>query len=513
MKSVRGCNEKMEKMMEIKGDIPPANLRRVFLIVSVGVFMSTMDSSMINVALPVLMKTFHSSLILTQWVVLIYLLTITMLLVFWGKLCNRWGCGNVYSRGMLLFSVGSLLCGMADNIWLLILFRFFQALGASMMMATGPALIRLVFPPERLGRGLGLVGVATSLGLMAGPVVSGLILRWLHWRVIFWVTVPVGLVFYLSGRRMLAGCSTPETGLPRRAVEVRKLDLPGAFLWAVLVSLTLLAATHATTLFRGQGSASSALFIVGSCMILIGWLFFAWYETKSPAPFLPVRLFRQRFFVMALLSSSLSFAVLFFVLILMPFYLDHVLRLPPDRIGYVMMALPLCVFIVSPAAGRLYDRIGARIVATGGLLCCLAGLAMLTRLTAETAPLSIAGRLALLGFGQAMFLSPNSASALGGVADDHAGVTAGLLATARNFGMLAGTALAGLSFALHFAAATGGLDMKEFVPSATPAFLFALTRSFDYALLIALCAVAASWMRGTPKGAGKEKPAFEHGDA
>jgi EmrB/QacA subfamily drug resistance transporter len=494
-------------MTKSKNEISPATGRLVFLTVSVGVFMSTMDSSMVNVALPVLMKTFHSSLALTEWVVLIYLLTITMLLVFWGSLCNRWGCGNVYSRGMLFFAVGSLLCGMATNIWLLILFRFFQALGASMMMATGPALIKQVFPPERLGRGLGLVGVATSLGLMAGPAVSGLILRWLHWRVIFWVTVPVGLVFYLSGRRMLAGCSAPQTGLPGSSGEARKFDLPGAFLWATLVSLTLLMATHATTLCCGKGVASSALFITGSGVILAGWLFFAWYEAKSPAPFLPVRLFQQRFFAMAILSSSLSFAALFFVLILMPFYLDRVLRLPPDRIGYVMMALPLSVFIVSPVAGRLYDRIGARVVATGGLLCCLAGLVLLTRLTVDTSPLSIAGRLALLGFGQAMFLSPNSASALGGVTDDHAGVTAGLLATARNFGMLAGTALAGLSFALHFAAATGGLDMKEFVPSETPAFMFALTRSFGYAVLIALGAVLASWMRKTPKGASRDKSA------
>ena len=487
-------------MTGIKDKIPSANGLWVFLTVCVGVFMSTMDSSMINVALPVLMKTFHSSLALTEWVVLTYLLTITIFLVFWGKLCNNWGCSNVYSRGMLLFTIGSLLCGMAYNIWLLILFRFVQALGASMMMASGPALIKLVFPAERLGRGLGLVGVATSLGLMAGPVVSGLILRWLHWRMIFWVTVPVGLFFYLSGRRMLSGCSVSQAGLLRSARKEKKLDLPGVFLWAALVSLTLLVATHATTLCCGQGFTSSALFVTGSCVILAGWLFFVWYEIKTPVPFLPVRLLRQRFFAMAILSSTLSFAVLFFVLILMPFHLDHVLGLPSDQIGYVMMSLPLCVFIVSPVAGRLYDRIGARIVATVGLLCCLVGLAMLSRLTVDTSPFAIAGRLALLGFGQALFLSPNSASALGGVADNQAGVTASLLATARNFGMLAGTALAGLIFSLHFAVATGGLDMKEFVPSEVPAFMFALTRSFSYAMIIALCAVVASWIRGTPGG-------------
>ncbi|MCL7487819.1 MAG: MFS transporter [Desulfobulbaceae bacterium] len=491
-------------MSESRG-IDRVSSRLVFVTVSAGVFMSTMDSSMVNVALPVLMKTFHSSLALTEWVVLVYLLTITMLLVLWGKLCSRWGCGKVYSRGMLLFATGSLLCGMAHNIWLLILYRFVQALGASMMMATGPALIRLVFPPQRLGRGLGMVGVATSLGLMAGPAVSGLILRWLHWRVIFWVTVPVGFLFFLMSRKMLAGCSTPQTGRAEKPRDEQLPDFAGALLWAAMVSLTLLAATHATTLCCGGGTASSLVFITGSCGILAGWIFFVWYEIRTPAPFFPVRLFRRRFFVMAMLSSALSFAALFFVLILMPFYLDRVLRLPPDRIGYVMMALPLCVFIVSPAAGRLYDRFGARIVATAGLLCCLGSLILLTRITADTSALAIAFRLALLGFGQAMFLSPNSASALGGVADDHAGVTASLLATARNFGMLAGTALAGLSFTLHFALATGGLDMKEFVSSETPAFVYTLKVSFGYAAIIAFCAVAASLLRGAPGRGGRKK--------
>jgi predicted MFS family arabinose efflux permease len=183
----------------------------------------------------------------------------------------------------------------------------------------------------------------------------------------------------------------------------------------------------------------------------------------------------------------------------MPFYLDRILQLPPDRIGLVMMSVPLSVFIVSPLAGRIYDRIGARIVATVGLFCCLISLAMLTRLTAQTPPVSIAAKLALLGFGQAMFLSPNSASALGGVSDDLAGVTASMLATARNFGMLVGTALAGLSFSLQFSRATGGLDMQEFVPAYSSEFMASLSGSFQVAAVIALIAIGASWMRGEKK--------------
>ncbi len=466
--------------------------------------MSTMDSSMVNVALPALMETFHSSLALTEWVVLMYLLTITVLLVFWGKLCNLIGCGRVYSVGMLVFTLGSLLCGTAPNISTLILFRFIQGLGASMMMATGPALIKSIFPAERLGRGLGMIGVATSLGLMAGPVVSGLLIHWLHWRAIFWVTVPVGLFFFIAGRRVLGNLKSENSLQEKFTIPLtgflkgNNVDLAGAILWAAVITLTLLLLTHATSLCCSNNMTDSFIFYAGIVLLLTSWIFFLWYERRQEDPFLPMSLFRERFFSMAILSSTLSFAVLFMVIILTPFYLNRILGLTPDRVGYVMMALPLCVFIVSPLAGRLHDLIGARVVATCGLFCCMISLFLMTTLTADSSPLSVGLRLALIGFGQAMFLSPNSAAALAGVSEDQAGVTASMLATARNFGMLSGAALAGLIFAMYFSTATGGLDMKDFTPSVTHEFMVSLKRTFQYGLVLSLAAVIASFMRLEP---------------
>ena len=472
---------------------------KIFLTVSAGVFMSTMDSSMVNIALPVLMRTFHSSLALTEWVVLIYLLAITVLLLFWGKMCNRYGCGRIYSRGMLIFTGGSLLCSIAPTIYILILFRFLQALGASMMMATGPALIKSIYPADRLGRGLGLLGVATSLGLMTGPVVSGLLLHYLNWRAIFWVTAPVGLFFFLMTRKVLtdvtSGCCDDPAAESGKVSGLKGLDRTGSLLWAGVVSLTILIVSHATTWCCSKGVLETLLFVAGLVAMLLGWVVFIRYEWRHATPFLPVSLFQQRFFSMALLSSSLSFAVLFFVMILMPFYLARILQFTSDHIGYVMMAVPLSVFVVSPLAGRLHDGIGARIVATFGLFCCFISLLLLTGLTAETSPQSVAIRLVLLGFGQAMFLSPNSAAALSGVSEDQVGVTSSLLATARNFGMLAGTALAGLIFALSFSTMTGGLDLKDFTPDHGEEFLFALKRSFQVGAFLSFASVVASWMR------------------
>ena len=161
-----------------------------------------------------------------------------------------------------------------------------------------------------------------------------------------------------------------------------------------------------------------------------------------------------------------------------------------------MMALPLCVFFVSPLAGRLHDRIGARIIATSGLAICFIALLLLTGISIDSSPVTIALLLALLGSGQAMFLSPNSAAALAGVNHEQAGITSSLLATARNMGMLTGTALAGLLFSLSFSRLTGGLDMKDFTPQLAPQFMTALQSSFKIAALIAAIGMVVSWWRG-----------------
>ena len=402
--------------------------------VATGVFFSTMDSSMINVALPSIMRSFGATLAQTEWVVQIYLLTITLSLLFWGRLSDRYGISSIYLTGMMVFTIGSFACYLSFTLTQLVLFRFVQALGAAMMMATGPAIIKMVFPPEKLGMGLGFIGVATSTGLMTGPVVSGLLIEHFSWREIFLVTVPVSLP---------------------------------AFFWGWLL-------LHSSFLKYENGVKG------GSTIVL---------------PVLLMALFRQRFFFLGMLCASLSFAVLFVVLILLPFYLDFILGLSAQKTGFVMMAVPLAVFVVSPISGLLYDRIGARVLTTAGLFLASISLFSFCLLTKNSTPFDVAWRLVLLGFGQALFLSPNSAVLLATVKTSQAGITSGMLATSRNLGMLLGVTLAGVLFGTLFTSFSGGYDLKHFEAGQVIYFMEALHITLIVTAILSMLGAFLSGMR------------------
>lgn len=455
-----------------------------FLIVATGVFMSTLDSSMVNIALPLIMKDFNSSLRSTEWVVLIYLLTITASLLFWGHLSDRLGRRRIYTSGLLIFGTGSLACAWAPALSLLVFFRFIQALGAAMIMATGPAIIKETFPPEQLGRSLGLIGVAVALGLMSGPGLGGLLLEIFSWRALFFLTVPLGLLFALAGARILPGPAHRSSA---------PLDWPGGIFWAVTLTLLSLALTHAMA-SDWSGTRIVLLSLAGCCTLA----FFLKIEKTVPHPLLALNLFHNRTFSMAIISAILSFVVLFAVIFLIPFYLDRILGLPPSEIGLVMLAIPSSILVVSPVAGRLADRVSARILSTIGLLISTLGALLLSGVQADTGPQAIAGALMLLGFGQALFLSPNSASVLAHVDRKQTGSAAALLATARNLGMLMGIAQAGLLFSLCFREFTGGLDLRDFTPDHTAPFLAALRMTLQGAALTGLMGALFSWLREKP---------------
>jgi EmrB/QacA subfamily drug resistance transporter len=444
-----------------------------FLLVATGVLLSTMDSSMINVALPNIMRSFSSTLPATQLVVLAYLSTVTISLVLWGHMADSWGKGVVYLRGMLLFAGASLGCSLSASLAQLIFLRCLQGVGAAMMMSSGPAIIKMVFPVHQLGRGLGLIGLATSCGLMCGPVVSGLLIRHLSWRGIFLVTLPLSLSMYILGHFFLLPSLAKKKDVPKKTY-----DWQGFVLWGLLVVVFV----GLVSLHEFLSVSQLVLCVVFFIAVL---LVFLWFEGHIQEPIFPFALFQERYFSTATITAALSFAVLFMILLLVPFYLDYILSKSAERIGLVMLAVPSSLVIVSPLSGWLYDRIGARILTTSGLaVSCLAVFSM-TGLDGQTGEIEIALKLALLGAGQAIFLSPNSASILSRVDEKFTGVASGILATARNLGMLIGAGLSGLTFSLLFSLYSGGGSLQTFQVKQTAIFLFALHWTFGLAAGIA----------------------------
>jgi EmrB/QacA subfamily drug resistance transporter len=455
----------------------------VFILVTAGVFLSTMDSSMVNVALPSIMRSFSTSLIQTQWVVLIYLLTITVSLLFWGIAADHLGTNSVYLAGVATFAVGSVCCSQAPGLSWLIGFRFIEGLGAAMMMSAGPAIIRDVFPRSSLGKALGLVGIATSMGLMSGPVVSGFLISSYSWRALFLVTLPVSAVVLLTGSVVLM-----KKNVVSAPGKNRQFDWKGAFFWGTLISSIILYGHFLPALSPG-------LKVAGFFLLLFLSALFVWSEKTRKSTLLPLHLFAKNYYHIGLITAAISFATLFVVLILMPFYLDYIKGLPTDLIGLVMMAVPVTLFVASPTAGLLYDRFGSRYLTTGGLLLSCVALLTLTQLETDTSLIQISWRLSLLGLGQSIFLAPNTASLLSRSRDADAAITSGLLATSRNLGMLVGAAFAGIVFAAWFGYFAGGSELGDYHPGQAHSFLLAFRLTLFCTAFFSIAAASISWQR------------------
>ena len=396
------------------------------IVVMGGVFLSTMDSGMVNIAIPTIMRFFTEPLEGAARVVTVYLLTITVTLVFWGRVGDRFGLERVYLTGVCIFSLGALFCFISQEYLYLLFSRCIQGLGAAMMMASGPAIIKRSFPHGLLGRNLGLVGIATACGLLTGPFVSGQLLMHFSWRSIFLTSSLLSLTIGAMGFFLFKGkLSDPSRGV------VYSFDWMGGLCWVAIVLLS-------TDILQSL-NAFSVVAIVYKSILLVGLLVvFILIERVVQYPILPLKSFAKRYYWVGVVTAFLSFSSLFSVLVLLPFYLEFIQLLSSKQIGLCMMSVPATLILLSPAAGYLFDKIGARFLTSFGLFVSFSALIGLSNLRGDSSILAILPLLAAVGAGQSIFLSPNSASVLLKTCEESLGATAGILATARNFGMVFG---------------------------------------------------------------------------
>jgi EmrB/QacA subfamily drug resistance transporter len=402
----------------------------VLVAIGTGSFMAALDGSVVNTVLPVIRQSFQSQVAAIEWVVTVYLLVISGLLLTFGRLGDLHGHKSVYIWGFGIFVLGSALCGAAVSVETLIAFRGLQAVGAAMLASNAPAILTSNFPGEQRGRALGMQATMTYLGLTVGPSLGGWLATSLGWRSIFYINIPVGALALTLGLIFIPRQPPAEAN--------QSFDLAGALTFlAGLVSLLL--ALNKGAEWGWSSPLILMLFLAAGTLLVI----FIFIEQRSTAPMLDLSLFRHPLFSASVANAILNYICLYSITFLLPFYLIQGRGLNPAQAGLLLTAQPILMAITAPISGTLSDRIGSRLPGMVGMIILSLGLFLLSRLESTTPLWHVALGLTIAGIGIGVFISPNNSALMGSAPRTRQGIAAGVLAASRNIGMVLGVGLAG----------------------------------------------------------------------
>ena len=447
----------------------------VLATVSTGSMIYALDNSILVTALPQLAAVFRADPSVISWVNLSYFITSQSLILTLGKLGDTRGRKKVFICGLILYLCGLLICAMSQNVSQLILGRAVQGIGAATGQPLAMAIAVAVFPPWERGKALGILTGGYSAGLVGGPIVGGFVLDLLGWRALFYARTPLVLAAVAVAWMVIR--EQKETD------EHFSFDKGGAMaLFGLLSSLLLYLS------FGGKLGFTSGQALLLLAVLVIFLFSFVMAEKRNLQPIIQIDLFKNRFFLLANLSTVFMSVAFSHIVFLIPFYMIRGLGYSGSVVGTYMALLAAPYLVASPLSGRLSDRIGSRFLSTFGMgLVCVA-MYMLMRLGGQPAPLSLAVTIGLAGTGISIFLPPNNSAILGSVAKDKLGIASAIAATSRQMGISGGVALAGATFTTHqsnhlnmFLA--GGLDLAEAEKAAAVA-------GFHGALLIGLMVAA-----------------------
>ena len=464
---------------------PTAAGAPVVALVCVGIFMTTLDASIVNIGLPSIARAFGTSLTGTlEWVVIGYLVVIGALLLTFGRLSDMIGRSPIWISGLLVFTVGSVVCGAAPSLGFLIAARALQGVGGALILSTSTAILSNAVPPALRGHALGWGALSIALGASAGPTIGGILTTLGTWRWIFYVNVPIGIFVIAATLRLIP---------PALVRSEQKFDLPGALLLAV----ALAALTLGLSFGQEWGWASTRVIVIlltGFLSLLAG----VFVEARATHPIVDLRLFHNRVFASAVVSLLCSMLALAAISFLFPFYFEELQGFAPERTGLLLTPFPLAMAVVAPAAGALADRVGSRWLAPLALAITTVGLLLLTQIDATSSISDIWWRLAIPGAGLGLFQSPNTRSLMAAAPASQQGMASGVFATTRITGQAFSVAVAGAVFATMGGAAAGsalaGASPGTIAQSAPQsvflhAFHAALTTCAAFAALGALAAL------------------------
>ncbi len=450
----------------------PTSQRAALWVATAASFIIPFMTSAVTVALPSIGAQLHLDPAAMGWIATSYLLAAAVVLLPVGRWADITGRRRVFLIGLGVFGAGSLLSGVAHSLAALLSFRVAQGLGAGMIFGTSIAILTSVFPPGERGRVLGIAVASVYLGLALGPFLGGVLTEHLGWHSVFLAGVPVVVLTMALALRGLKGEWAEARGEP--------FDAIGAVLYSLALAALMLGMSRLPAPVGGGIAAGG----------LLGLVVFALWELRTPAPLLDVGLLlRNRVFACSNLAALINYSATTAVAFLLSLYLQSVQGLSPREAGTVLLIQPLMQAVFSPLAGRLSDRREPRLIASAGMILTAAGLAALVLLTAQTSLAFVGACLAVLGFGFALFSSPNTNAVMGAVERRLYGVASGTLGTMRLTGQMLSIGFA----TLMLAAAVG---KAEITPAHFPQFLYAVKASFAVFAVLCVCGTFASLARG-----------------
>lgn len=451
------------------------------LIATIASFFTPFMGTSVNIALPVIGAEFGADAILLNWVVNGFLLAAAIFAVPFGRICDIHGRKKIFTYGIVIFTVSSLLCAFAPSTISLIVFRVIQGIGSAMIFVTGLAILTSVYPPKERGKAIGFNIAAVYVGLSLGPVLGGLMIQYFGWRSLFLLMIPFGILVIILIFWKL------KTEWMECAGE--KFDLVGS----VFYSIGLL------FIMYGFSDLPNLLGIIMLVVGILGLIAFVRWELKVDSPVFNVRLFSQNTtFTFSSLAALINYMATFAVTLLLSYYLQFIKGLDPQSAGFILVAQPILMAIVAPLAGRMSDRYDARIIATAGMIIVTLGLFTFVFLDSNTSIMVIIISLAILGLGFGLFSSPNTNVIMGSVERRFFGVASATVSTMRLIGQTMSIGIATLIFALL-------LGRVQITPDQYPALLNSIHLSFIVFTAICVVGIYASWRRGSDMGYQEEK--------
>jgi len=448
------------------------NKRAALLVATLASFLTPFMGSSVNIALPSIGKEFLMDAVLLNWVATSYLLAAAMFLVPFGKIADIYGRKKIFLYGVSIYTISSFLSAISTSAITLISFRVLQGIGSAMIFGTGVAILTSVFPVGERGKVLGINAAAIYLGLSLGPFLGGVLTQHFSWRSIFLANVPLGLVIVIFAFCKLKGEWAEARG--------EKFDFIGSIVYGISLATIMYG-------FSLIPAMSGLWLVLGGIFVLL--LFVGW-ETKAENPVLDINLFRNNtVFAFSNLAALINYSATFAVGFFLSLYLQYIKALSPQNAGLILVSQPVVMAIFSPFAGRLSDKFEPRIIASAGMALSVISLSLFAFLNQKTALEFVVASLILLGFGLALFSSPNTNAVMSSVERRFYGVASATLGTMRLTGQMLSMGIAMLIFAIY-------IGKVQITPQYYPLFLTSIKTAFIIFAVLCFAGIFASLARG-----------------